>query len=274
MHANFDLSDDLKLRLSATTGLSRPSYPEVRASQSVDAVNETVSGGNPDLDAETSIGVDASLEWYFDTASILSVSAFYRSIDNVIYPGATMVDGSNFAPGLFAPGQMVAYNTFLNGDDGKLSGIEFNYIGSFDEYLPLDGFGATANVTFLDSEFTAPSLGITAPIPGTSDLIYNTSVFYENYGVSARISYQWRDAWLSTTESGPLLNQYWDETERLDAKVQYQLPWDFGGATTVVFAEANNLTDYNDRRYIESPATIDQIEGYGKSFMFGLSVDY
>ena len=274
VHANFDLSDDLKLRLSATTGLSRPSYPEVRASQSVDAVNETVSGGNPDLDAETSIGVDASLEWYFDTASILSVSAFYRSIDNVIYPGATMVDGSNFAPGLFAPGQMVAYNTFLNGDDGKLSGIEFNYIGSFDEYLPLDGFGATANVTFLDSEFTAPSLGITAPIPGTSDLIYNTSVFYENYGVSARISYQWRDAWLSTTESGPLLNQYWDETERLDAKVQYQLPWDFGGATTVVFAEANNLTDYNDRRYIESPATIDQIEGYGKSFMFGLSVDY
>ena len=92
--------------------------------------------------------------------------------------------------------------------------------------------------------------------------------------MSARISYQWRDAWLSTTESGPLLNQYWDETERLDAKVQYQLPWDFGGATTVVFAEANNLTDYNDRRYIESPATIDQIEGYGKSFMFGLSVDY
>ena len=152
--------------------------------------------------------------------------------------------------------------------------MEFNYIGTFDDYLPVDGFGATANVSFLDSEFYAPSIDITAPIPGTSDLIYNTSVFYENYGVSARISYQWRDAWLSTTESGPLLNQYWDETERLDAKIQYQLPWEFGGASTVIFAEANYLTDYNDRRYIESPATIDQIEGYGKSFMFGFSVDY
>ena len=274
VHANFDLSENLKLRLSATSGISRPSYPEVRAAQSVDAVNRTISGGNPDLSAEESYGLDASLEWYFDTASILSVSAFYRSIDNVIYPGSTMVDGSRYAPGLFAAGEMVEYNSFFNGEDGKLSGVEFNYIGSFDDFLPMDGFGATGNVSFLDSEFYAPSLGVTAPIPGTSDLIYNASVFYENYGVSARISYQWRDAWLSTTESGPELNQYWDETERLDAKIQYQLPWELGGANTVIFAEANNLTDYNDRRYIETPARIDQIEGYGKSFMFGLSVDY
>ncbi|MAK62910.1 MAG: hypothetical protein CMK09_18225 [Ponticaulis sp.] len=274
VHANFDLSDSLKLRLSATTGISRPSYPEARASQSVDAINLMVSGGNPDLDAEESIGLDASIEWYFDTASILSASAFYRSIDNVIYPGATMVDGSNFAPGLFAPGEMVAYNSFFNGEDGKLSGIEFNYIGTFDDFLPVEGFGATGNVSFLDSEFYAPSIGITAPIPGTSDLIYNASVFYENHGISARVSYQRRDTWLSTTESGPELNQYWDETERLDAKIQYQLPFDLSGATTVIFAEANNLTDYNDRRYIGTSATIDQIEGYGKSFMFGFSVDY
>lgn len=276
VHVNYDLNDDMKLRMSATTGLSRPTYTEARASQSVQPSANTISGGNPELDPETSIGLDASFEWYFQPGNIFSVGAFYRSIDNVIYPGSQAVDPNVYAPGVtFAsPNQPVFLNGFLNGDDGELTGLEINYIGSFDNFLPVDGFGATGNITFLDSEFYAPSLGVTAPLPGTSDLIYNASVYYENHGLSARLSYQWRDAWLSTTESGPQLNQYWDETERLDAKVQYQLPWQFQGADTVVFMEANNLTDANDRRYIDTPATIDQIEGYGRAFLVGFSVDY
>lgn len=279
VHLNFDVAEDVKFRLSATSGLSRPTYNEARASQSVDPTNRTISGGNPELEAEESYGFDASLEWYFDTASILSLGAFYRSIDNVIYPGGEMVDGSTIAPGVFARGEMVPYNTFLNGDDGELSGVELNVIYSAADFLPspFDGFGVSGNLTMLDSEFFAPEIGangITAPIPGTSDLIYNASLFYEKYGVSARLSYQWRDAWLSTTESGPNLNQYWDETERLDAKIQYELPYHLGGTNTVVFFEASNLTDYQDRRYIETSRTIDQIESYGRAFMVGLSVDY
>ncbi|WP_084399114.1 TonB-dependent receptor [Henriciella aquimarina] len=279
VHFNFDLRDDLKLRLSATSGISRPTYSEARASQSVDPTTPSISGGNPDLDAEESYGFDASLEWYFDEASIASVGAFYRTIDNVIYPGGAMVDGSDYAPGVFAPGEMVSYDTFLNGEDGELSGVEFNLIYSAANFLPspFDGFGVSGNLTLLDSEFFAPEVGTngtTAPIPGTSDLIYNASLFYEKYGLSARLSYQWRDAWLSTTESGPNLNQYWDETERLDAKVQYELPYELGGASTVVFFEANNLTDYQDRRYIETARTIDQIESYGRAYMVGLSVGY
>lgn len=279
LHVNIDLAQDWKLRLSATTGISRPTYTEARASQSVDPTNRTISGGNPDLDAEESIGFDGSLEWYFDTASILSAGVFHRRIDNVIYPGGATVDGSNFAPGVFAAGEQVPYNTFLNGEDGRLTGLELNLIYSAAEFLPspFDGFGVSGNITFLDSEFFAPEIGAVgtkAPLPGTSDLIYNASLFYEKYGVSARVSYQWRDAWLSTTESGPNLNQYWDETERLDAKIQYTLPFEYGGATAVVFAEANNLTDYKDRRYIETARTPDQIESFGRAYMVGLSIDY
>jgi outer membrane receptor protein involved in Fe transport len=39
IHANFDLNEDLKLRLSASTGVSRPTYTEMRASQSVNVTN-------------------------------------------------------------------------------------------------------------------------------------------------------------------------------------------------------------------------------------------
>ena len=278
VHVNIDLSDDVKLRFSGTTGISRPNYAELRASQDIDPIERELSGGNPFLDPEESIGFDASLEWYFDEASIVSVGAFYRSIDNVIYEGATLVDGSQFSD-FFNPGEQVLASTFLNGEDGELSGLEINFLGQA-TFLPepFDGFGVSGNATFLDSEFFAPTAnggqGETLAIPGTSELIYNASIFYEKFGLSARLAYQYRDEWLTTTEAGPGEPLFWGEAERVDAKIQYELPFEFGGGTTVVFAEANNLTDFKDERYVGEPQFADQIEGYGRFFMFGISYDY
>ena len=93
VHVNFDLRDDLKFRVSASTGLSRPTYTELRASAAVDPTSRTVSGGNPTLDPETTWGFDASLEWYFAPASLLSAGAFYRHVDDVIYVDSTTIDG-------------------------------------------------------------------------------------------------------------------------------------------------------------------------------------
>ncbi|MEL7548114.1 MAG: TonB-dependent receptor, partial [Pseudomonadota bacterium] len=278
VHVNIDLTDDVKLRFSGTTGISRPNYAELRASQDIDPIERELSGGNPFLDPEESIGIDASLEWYFDEASILSVGAFYRSIDNVIYEGATLVDGSQFSD-FFDPGEQVLASTFLNGEDGELSGLEINFLGQA-TFLPepFDGFGVSGNATFLDSEFFAPTAnggeGETLAIPGTSELIYNASIFYEKFGLSARLAYQYRDEWLTTTEAGPGEPLFWGEAERVDAKVQYELPIQFGGGTTVVFAEANNLTDFKDERYVGEPQFADQIEGYGRFFLFGVSYDF
>ncbi|MEM7664142.1 MAG: TonB-dependent receptor [Pseudomonadota bacterium] len=278
VHVNIDLTDDVKLRFSGTTGISRPNYAELRASQDIDPIERELSGGNPFLDPEESIGFDASLEWYFDEASILSVGAFYRSIDNVIYEGATLVDGSQYS-NFFDSGEQVLASTFLNGEDGELSGLEINFLGQA-TFLPepFDGFGVSGNATFLDSEFFAPTAnggqGETLAIPGTSELIYNASIFYEKFGLSARLAYQYRDEWLTTTEAGPGEPLFWGETERVDAKIQYELPFEFGGGTTVVFAEANNLSDFKDERYVGEPQFADQIEGYGRFFMFGISYDY
>ena len=275
LHANIDLSDSLKLRLSASSGISRPTYSEIRASQSVDPIEFEVNGGNPELDPEESIGVDAALEWYFAPASILSVGAYHRQIDNVIYPGTSTVDGSIYAPGLIAPDTDTTFNSFFNGEDGELTGFEVNFIGSAADLLPapFDGLGATGNITFVDSEFFAPSLDGTYSLPGTSDTVYNASIFYEKFGVSARINYQYRDAWLSTTENDDL-NEFWDETERVDASVRYTLPRDFYGSNVTLALNGNNLTDEKDTRYINSPRTPNQYEGFGRRWVFSVRVDY
>jgi len=55
----------------------------------------------------------------------------------------------------------------------------------------MSGFGLQANVTVNDSEITAPAIGGVPerkiPLPGASDLVYNVSVYYERYGLSARL---------------------------------------------------------------------------------------
>jgi len=271
-HLNLDLRDDVKLRFSASTGVSRPTYNELRASASVDPTNQTVIGGNPTLDAETAWGGDVSLEWYFAPASLLSVGAFYRNVDDVIYADSTTIDGGLYLDS--AAGEEWTLVGFVNGKDGHLSGLEANFLGTAEDLLPepFDGFGASANLTLLDSEFETNS-GNTFSLPGTSDMVWNASVFYEKFGLSARINYQYRDAWLSTTENDSL-GEFWDAQERVDASLRYNLPWEFGQSRFTVFANGNNLTDETDVRYIETPATPNQVEGYGRRWLIGVRVDY
>jgi len=272
VHINFDLRDDLKFRVSASTGLSRPTYTELRASASVDPTSRTVSGGNPTLDPETTWGFDAALEWYFAPASLLSAGVFYRHVDDVIYVDTTTIDGGLYLPS--AAGEDWTLAGPVNGNEGELSGIELNFIGQATDLLPapFDGFGVSANLTVLDSSFDTLS-GNSFSLPGTSDVIYNASLFYEKAGFSARVNYQYRDAWLSTTENDSLA-EYWDEQERVDASLRYVLPVTPGGAGVTLFANANNLTDAIDVRYAGTRATPNQVEGYGRRFLFGIRVDY
>ena len=277
-HLNLDLTEKLKFRASVSTGVSRPTYSQLRASITVDPTDTppTAGGGNPNLDAEFSYGGDLSLEYYFAPGMIVSAGGFIRFIDNVLYSaGATVPDGSVVAPGLIAPGTPLVYNTTFNGDDGRLAGLEFNFVGQA-TFLPspLDGFGASANLTLLTSEFTAPSLGNQQfDLPGTSDTIFNASIFFEKFGISARLNYQYRDDWLSTTEN-EALNEFWAATTRVDASIRYALPQFDNGLAVTLFADANNITDERDLRFVNSEATPNQFEGFGERWMFGIRVDY
>ena len=132
----------------------------------------------------------------------------------------------------------------------------------------------SGNITFVDSSFTAPTLNNqTFDLPGTSDVVYNASVFYEKFGISARLNYQFRDAWLSTTENDSL-NEFWDETERLDASLRYTLPKRYFGTGVTLALNGNNLTDAKDTRFVGSSATPNQYEGFGRRWVFSVRVDY
>lgn len=271
-HLNFDLREDLKLRLSASTGVSRPTYSEWRAAAMVDVTSKSVVGGNPGLRAEEAWGSDASLEWYLGEASLLSAGAFLRNIDRVIYADSSTIDGGIYMPG--AEGEQWSFTGFVNGSEGRLRGLELNLIAQAVDILPgsLDGLGLSLNATLLDSEFETLG-GNRFSLPGTSDTIYNASLFFERERFSVRLNYQYRDDWLSTTENDSMA-EYWAAQKRLDLSASYELPQSLFGADVSLYLNGNNLGDAVDVRYVGDSRTPNQIERYGRSYTAGFRVNF
>ena len=262
VHVNLDVSDEVKVRASVSSGVSRPNYSEWRAAIGLDATEHEASGGNPELDAEEALGLDTSVEYYFAPASILSAGAFYRTIDNVIYASTETVDGGRFISS--ETGNEWQYTSYFNGSDGVLSGIELNFMGSLE-----NGLGASANAAYVNSEFKDQD-GQKYDLPGTSDTIYNASLFYENYGFSARLNYMFRTEWISPVEDP---SEVWGDQERVDFSMSYEIPYSAAGETSSIYFNANNLTNETDNRYAGN-GTINQSESYGRSYLAGIRVNY
>lgn len=268
IHLNIELTDELKARIAAVTGTSRPSFSQLKAGASVNDINRIVSGGNPQLKAEQAMGLDSSIEWYFADAALLALHGFYRSIDHVLFDAVTKVNDSRFnSPALNRQGY--DYSTTLNGSNGKIAGLELSYIEQWD-FLPdaIKGLGLQFNLALLDSEFKTPE-GRIAALPGTSDQVINTSLFYENHGWSGRLTWQWRDKWLDDISPDAASDLYWQDSARLDFSVRYQ----FDDQWSVYF-DANNLTDELGVRYEGTPDKPIEVEGYGRRYLVGVRASF
>ena len=273
LHVNYDMAEDVKLRLSYSTGISRPSYIESRAAASINDISQTITGGNPFLKEEESWGIDAAFEWYYDEASLFSVTVFYREIDNVISESNEKIDGTLYSDQA-VPGELWDLSAFGNGKDGELKGLEISLNGRLDNYIDgfFSGFGASINLALIESEYTTPEGNVFA-LPGQSDTNYNASIFYEDHGFSARLTYRYRSEWLDETETGAVFNLgggvYWAAQNRLDASVRYDLEA-LTGQKASIFADFNNITDESDMRYTAQRWNVNQVESFGRSFLAGV----
>jgi TonB-dependent receptor len=267
VNVKWDLTEDLVARVSAQGGIARPSFGTVRAGASISDISRTVTGGNPLLEPERTFGADASLERYLPGSGVLAASAFYRGVDNVLYDAVSVVTDDRFdAGGIDRTGYN--YTTTLNGGTGKLYGLELQYLQQF-EFLPgfWNGFGFQGNLTFLKGDFETQT-GATEQFPGTSERVLNTSIFYEKYGVSARLSYQWRDDWQDTI-GGLGSGEFRSATESLDLSVRYAVNENFS-----VFVDANNLTDEVYVAYQGEPQFPSEVEQIGARWLAGVRFNF
>lgn len=273
VNAKFDVTDDVVFRASFQRGTARPSFGAIRTGASINDVSApgTITGGNPNLKPEYTWGTDASLEYYLPGHGLVSVSGFYRWVDNVLYDSQTVITGDEYdAAGVDRTGYR--YVSTFNGSNGKLYGVELSYLQQW-TFLPspLDGLGFQGNIALLDGTFDTPARK-SVPFPGTSNTVVNASVYYEKYGISARVSYQWRDDWPDTLGGlglGAGGDEYRKGYANLDVALRYQLT-----PNLTVFADLNNLTDEVYIAYegeVNHPSEVEQI---GRRYLFGIRANF
>ncbi len=231
----------LQLRLAGNRTLTRPAFDQLRPivlGSPPPCLNDpnpppscqiTGGGGNPDLEPVRSNNYDASLEYYFGQTSMVSVAGFYRDITGFITNLDVTQDHPDYGPG------RVRVNIPQNGGEGSIKGFELS-AGGFLEFLPgmLSGFGAQANLTYLDDEQAFPegfglALGESGRIPGVSNWSYNLVAMFEKDNISARLAFNSRSRWITSyvqnREGDGFTGEFVNGVSRLDFSAGYTA-WD------------------------------------------------
>lgn len=206
------------------TSFSRPEYANISRGESVtrDKVTQEITAinrGNPDLKPGESVNFDLSAEYYPDRSSVVSVGVFHKKIKNFIFTNGRSVNADTKEG-------TITITQPQNGEDATLTGVELNLIKSFEGLqAPFDGFGVEANVTSQNSSAEtglAYRRGHPISFLQAPDLIYNTSLTYQKYGIEAKLSYQYQGAYVEDTRDNAV-DKWVQPNKSLDLHTRYTL---------------------------------------------------
>lgn len=217
LNLQYDFTDTLQARFDASKTVTRPDFSQLSPSLTLTTYFLTGSAGNPNLQPMKANNLDASLGWYFDKGGYLFGDVFFKSVKGFI---AYTTDLETYY------GQQYQISRPINSNDGTIRGAEMAYQQWFD-FLPdaWHGFGAQFNYTYVDSQANGIIPGQTTPLENLSKNTYNAILMYENHGVSARLAYNWRSGFLSSTyyTNTSLEPIYMNSYGILDAYVGYEI---------------------------------------------------
>lgn len=218
-----DLLENLRLRFAVAKVMSRPMLEALSVGSTSFSTyvpstgNPSVTLGNPYLKPIRSNNYDASIEWYFDKGSILSVAYFRKSIRN--YPQQILSTGA-LSDALGGVNSTTYETTLDNMEDalrayteaggnwdirkymttpgGQIEGLEISYQHTF-TFLPapFDRLGMQINATHLSSSLKYIVNGdtmayYTAPWLNNSPNAVNMTVFYGISGFNIRLNGSYR----------------------------------------------------------------------------------
>ncbi|MBL8555447.1 MAG: TonB-dependent receptor [Phenylobacterium sp.] len=273
VNAKYEFSDHLLGRAAITTAIGRPGFVNLAPTVTVDTGSNTVSQGNPNLKPQKSLNFDISLEYYFESEGGVSVALFHKKIDDPVF--ATTMTGQTGTFGGVALTNAIV-NSFGNGDSAELTGLEL----AFQKPLtflpsPLDGFGVNANLTLTDGKLKVPGRTVKTPLIGQADKIASVQLYYEKYGVSARLAYTYHSSYLDTdgglnvADPTGRSDGYFGALSTFDARAAYRF-----NRNVEVFVEGNNLTDAKDYYFFRTSDRFREAEKYGRSMRLGLTLTY
>ncbi|WP_333628390.1 TonB-dependent receptor [Stenotrophomonas cyclobalanopsidis] len=262
LHLRYDAADDWVLRASANKTVSRPSFGDISPRRALNAGDEELRLGNPQLDPYESKNIDLSVEKYIGTTGIVSLGLFHKSIDGYIVETVSQNDPAYDGLDVTRP---------INGRKATVRGAEFNWQQQL-AFLPgaLDGLLVGASGTWLDTRFDAGIAdreGEEFMLPRASKHVYSAHIGYEKYGLSTRLAAVYRSEYLDTVGAGRAFDIYVAPNTQLDFSLDYK----FTPRISMYF-EAQNLLDKPLELYQGTRSRTLQMEEYGRTYAVGLKV--
>lgn len=294
VNATLEVVDDFLIRVSANRNLTRPNLGSMTATINATPVNGNITFGNTDLNPTIADAIDIGFEWYFADEAALGFTYFYKDIDSFIinntvrsslsselqsliaraYP-QTDPSSPSFDPNGYNINREWNFSTPVNGDGAKLSGYEISYQQPF-TFLPIDGFGAFANYTYVDSELTYPN-DVKGPLAGLSKNSYNYGLYFERESYGARVVVNGRDDYVTAIPGSD--GNYSENTTgptRIDLSGFYNIT-----ENIKVSLEVINLTEENERLYTTGPQAsggdldlVREINNTGREITLGIRASF
>ncbi len=255
-------TEDVVLRFSASQAIWRPEFWRMKAVWSLDtswddSIPEEERPTNPEdvtldmfnfdlnsdetnpyLEPMLANQFDLSAEWYFNDAGGMLYGAFFKKDVSDFFRTQNLQLDVYELP--------VTTNTVVNTGTADITGFEVGATYYFDNLPgPFDGFGVTANYTYVDSSSEVPanegtepvdtdgSVITDLPLEGLSENTYNVALMYEKYGFYARLAYNYSSESLQSIGpngwNGEDNNVVWklpvfaDEYGQLDLSMGYDI---------------------------------------------------
>lgn len=302
LHVDVRPLDWLSLRLARTRTLARPNYNQYAPITRIDQFNSTVVAANSTLRPSPATNYDASLQVVRGDIGLVGVSAFHKTIDDLVIGIGVPIsstlpppEGTNIPEGWYESYRPTVYTNVNSPEPTTFYGYELEWQTNF-SYLPgaLKGLVLNLNYTRSFSETTYFSYELltervcnprcsqtfsirdttrTGRMPDQAAHIANVTLGYDYKGFSTRLSYLFQsNTTASVSNSNALFDQFVGDYARVDLSVRQAVRAGFE-----VFANLNNLNNRRDQRYTnQNSVTGDYLFGdpsLAYRELYGFTVD-
>lgn len=281
----FDVTSKLRARAAFSKTMTLLDFQQWGGGLNVGyAINTTInparfeaqtatSVGNPNLNPWRATNVEGSFEYYTGRSSLLAVGAFYIAVDSFITNTTEIRNDIPDNDGVIR--RPVVTNTLAQGEGGTLKGIEASARQSLADYGVngfLGGFGVDANYTLsLGDAGLVDLAGNNQPFQDNSKHQINAALWFEKYGLQARVAYNYRSKRLVSSNYGGIvgLAQYQAPTNYLDASISYDVT-----PFITLYGQASNLTGETERYYLTWTDQVFNENIYERRFIAGARVRF
>ncbi len=292
--AAYNVRPDVVLRLSASRSMTRPNPTDLRATalQFSDPSAFQATLTNSDLKPYISDNKDIGLEWYTGKEGYVAAAYFTKDIkaftaaQNTTVPFSALAqygwDYNRLTPQQQAaidlrggPTQATVIITQQVNSDAllKVKGLELTWAQPLD-ILPVKGFGFTANYTRILQRATGNS-GFVAT--NVSPYTYNVTGYYENHGVTLRLSQTFNKGSQSTNspQNGINANNFSNDYKQLDLSTRLEIGDWVGWKPGVQLSfDVWNVTKEKQRSYFQFDNAPFTVYEPGRTYVAGVRAQF